>query len=171
MGKELCCLCTSLQLPCVFQKGETVPGRFDELISHPSPPARKHLESCSMTFPPAQLAGSWLGTTVSIPHCLWPFGLSLVSCLGTDVRQEQSHLDPQLHLIFAFLLLFVCLCLDPKFPSLFRTERGRLSLPPGEHGHSPACAEQQWTGDTAATPRQEIQLVNPFLSSLILMGH
>ena len=82
---------------CVSERRDysrEVTGSFDEPISHPSPPARKHLESCSMTFLPARLADFLLGTTVSIPHYLWLFDPSLVSCLESEARQEQSHVSP-----------------------------------------------------------------------------
>lgn len=84
-------LCPSAAAVCISERrnrSREVTGTFDEPISHPSPPARKHLQSCGVTFPPDRLAGSLLGTTVSIPHCLWLFGRSLVSCLGSEARQE-----------------------------------------------------------------------------------
>lgn len=90
-------LCPSAAAPCVSERRDysgEVTGSFDEPISHPSPPARKHLESCSVTFPPARLADSLLATTVRIPRRLWPFGPSLVSSLGSEARQERSHVPP-----------------------------------------------------------------------------
>lgn len=124
-----------------------VTGSFDDSISYPSPPARRHLESFSMTFPPAQLVGSLLGITASILHSLWLFWcltgflpgirskagvipcltltLSSISCLSYSFSSSVSSLIP------SYLLV------------LFGTEGGRFSPHPSEHGHSPAHAGHQ----------------------------
>lgn len=150
-----------------------VTGSFDVPISHPSPPARKHLESFSVTFPPAQLVASFLGITVSILHCLWLFwsltgfppGIrskaGVISCLTLTFSSISS--------LSSSFLSSVCSLIPSYLLVLFRTEGGRLSPPPREHGHSPAPAEHQWTRDTLSTPREQLQPVNTFLSSLILV--
>lgn len=150
-----------------------VTGSFDEPISHPSPPARKHLESFSMTFPPVQLVGSLLGIPVSIRHCLWLFWsltgflpgirskVGVIPCLTLTLSSISS--------LSSSFSSYVCSQIPSYLLVLFSTEGGRLSAPPSEHGHSPAHAEHQWTGDTLLTPGEQLQPVNTFLSSLILL--
>lgn len=150
-----------------------VTGSFDEPISHPSPPARKHLESFSMTFPPAQLVDSLLGITVSILHCLWLFWSLTGFLLGI---KSKAGVIPCLTLTLSSISSLsssfsssVCALIPSYLLVLFRTEGGRLSPPPSEHGHAPAHAEHQWTGDTLSTPGEQLQPVNRFLSSLLLV--
>jgi len=110
-----------------------VTGSFDELISHPSPPVRKHLESCSVTFPPVRLAGSLLGTTVSIPHCL----RLLVPYWSPAWNQSKAGETPCLTLTpssISSLPSSFSLSVGALIPSyllaLFSPQRRRFSLPP-----------------------------------------
>lgn len=126
-----------------------------------------------MTFPPVQLLGSLLGITVSILHCLWLFW-SLTSYLP-GIRSKAGVI-PCLTLTLSSISSLsssfsssVCSPIPSYLLALFRTEGGRLSAPPIECGHSPAHAEHQWTGDTLSTPGEQLQPVNAFLSSLILV--
>lgn len=150
-----------------------VTGSFDEPISHPIPPARKHLESFSMTFPLAQLVGSLLGITVSILHCPWLFW-SLTG-FPPGIRSKAGvipYLTLTLSSISSLSSSFsssVCSLIPGYLLVLFRTEGGRLSPHPNEHGHSPAHAEHQWSGDTLSTLGEQLQPVNTFLSSLVLV--
>lgn len=63
----------------------------------------------------------------------------------------------------------VCSLIPSYLLVLFRPEGGRLSPHASEHGHSPAHAEHQWSGDPLSTLGEQLQPVNTFLSSLTLV--
>lgn len=97
-----------------------VTGSFEELISHPSPPARKHLESFSTTVPSSTTG--WFLAGDHSEHPALPVAV-LVSLWFPAGDQKQgrsdpmSHTDPQLPFVLVFFLLFICLFPDSKLPA------------------------------------------------------